>query len=536
MLRNNEQERDCFKFTQNHTLAFASLAFSRISVEYKETILIADGDPLGRETLKALLLSQGYELAFAHNGPDAIDRVRQIEPDLLLLDAMLPVVDGFDVCNRLRSDPDVSETPIIMVTSLDDNASRLRGLEMGIDDFITKPFDMAQLRARVRTITRLNRQRRLRTLELQSERDRTRAILEALGEAVIVTDMDGTIEYINPTAASLTGYSRTEAVGHEWGTLHGEDTRAKLQDILQDVQKGHTWRGEVISTRKDGSTFDAALTVAPLHSSSEPGRVEGFVSVQRDITPLKEAQRAKDAFVSNVSHELRTPLSVITLIGDNLNTLYDRLNESRRRKMINDIQKHSQALEDLIEDVLVLSRIDSRRVTAEQDQLDLSVLAREETDKLQPLAQEKSHNLSVSADETVMVRGNAGQLRQAIRNLVNNAIKYTEADGTIACTCQLLTKVADEGNAEWPNFGALPHGKWVGFRVADDGIGISKEHLPYLFERFYRVKAQQKIRGTGLGLAITQELIELHSGHIAVNSSPGQGSTFAFYLPLLEEV
>ncbi|MCB0155415.1 MAG: response regulator [Anaerolineae bacterium] len=499
----------------------------------EETILIADGEPLGRETLKALLMFQGYRLEFAHNGPETLTKVIEIEPDLLLLDAMMPGIDGFEICERLRADPRVAEMPIIMVTSLDDDTARLHGLEVGVDDFITRPFDMAQLRARVRTITHLNRQRRLRTLELQSERDRTQAILEALGDGVIVTDMSGVIQYLNPAAVHLTGFHRAEARGKHWRLLQGAETGARLDEILEVVRTGQTWRGEVVSKRKDGAVYDAALTVAPLLASGTTDELIGFVSVLRDITPLKTAERAKDMFVSNVSHELRTPLSVITLIGDNLDKLYDRLNEDRRRKMIQDIQKHSQALDDLISDILALSRIDSRRMSPDQEQFDLAALVRDEADKLMPLVRERSHKLQFSVAKSVQVYGNISQIGQVIRNLLNNAIKYTLNKGRILCECVAFEKEEGQTDSLWPGFEQLPSGCWAAVKVTDNGIGIGEEHLPHLFERFYRVKAQQNIRGTGLGLAITRELVELHQGHIAVASAFGEGSTFAFYLPLI---
>ena len=510
-------------------------------MEPRETILIADGDPLVREMLKALLFSQGYTLVFASSGPETLTKVEEITPDLILLDVMMPCMDGFEVCERLRATPHLAGLPIIMITPFDDSASRLRGLEVGVDDFITKPFDIIQLRARIRTITHLNRQRRLRSLELQAERDRTQAILEALGEAVVVTDVEGLIQYLNPAAVSLTGFSREEVLGHSWRLLQDEKTAKQLEgEILEEVRVGQTWRGEVMSRRKDDSLYDAALTVAPLFAPGNRDQPIGFVSVQRDITPLKKAERAKDEFVSNVSHELRTPLSVITLVGDNLDTLYDRLDDSRRRKMIHDIQKHSQVLKDLIGDVLELSRIDSARISEERGPLNLAQLAREEVDKILPLAQQQLHTLHVTSLECVPVLGNDNQLRQVIRNLLNNAIKYTPNGGQITCQClilpsQSLDEVCDI-EMSWPGYANLAHHRWAALQVIDTGIGISNEHLPRVFERFYRIQAQQNIRGTGLGLAIAQELVEVHGGHIAVASTPGQGSIFAIYLPLLEEV
>lgn len=199
---------------------------------------------------------------------------------------------------------------------------------------------------------------RWRTVELQTERDRTQAILEALGEAVIVTDIDGIIQYVNPAAVELSGFSAEEAVSQKWQTWHGGSQPKFYEQVQGLVRDGQTWRGEVVSKRKNGALYNAAMTVAPLFDLHEPGRTIGFVSVQRDITPLKEAERLKDQFVSNVSHELRTPLSVITLISGNLDTLYERLDERKRRKMVRDVREHAQVLNELIGRILEISRID----------------------------------------------------------------------------------------------------------------------------------------------------------------------------------
>lgn len=125
------------------------------------TILIVDDDPAGRQTLESILDEQGYQLEFAENGAQALQMIRQILPDVILLDVMMPGMDGFEVCRQVRSDPAIAEIPIIMLTALDDRRSFLNGLESGADDYLTKPYDRHELRARLLGITRLNRYRKL---------------------------------------------------------------------------------------------------------------------------------------------------------------------------------------------------------------------------------------------------------------------------------------------------------------------------------------------------------------------------------------
>ncbi len=131
-------------------------------LQNSSTILIVDDNPLGREALGDVLEPEGYIVAFATDGPDALRKASELQPDVVLLDVMMPGMDGYEVCRRLRSDERLAEMPVLMVTALDDRSSRIRGIEAGADDFISKPFDRIEMRARIKTITRLNRYRKLR--------------------------------------------------------------------------------------------------------------------------------------------------------------------------------------------------------------------------------------------------------------------------------------------------------------------------------------------------------------------------------------
>jgi PAS domain S-box-containing protein len=716
------------------------------------TILIVDDEPANYKTLEGLLRSPNYRILYAESGPVALEKAAAERPDVILLDVMMPGMDGFEVCRRLRADTLLAEVPIIMVTALSDRESRLHGMEAGADDFVTKPIDRIELRARVRTITRLNRYRRLlderthrqqaedetrrrsreltllnrviatsastldpgealhtacqalafafelpfaaavllnearthgtivaeypfqlvpgaarepgwlgqlgnlfsaadvptldhalahkaplvagdaqhdprlaalrprlrasgihtligvpilardlvvgtfilsagqartlteqdialaqsiataagqaleaadlyqqlrrhatdlaatvaeRTRELQIARDRTRAILEALGEAVVVASPAGMIQYMNPAASVLTGYTAEEALGQSWRLWHSERQPARMYPMIQEsIAAGQIWRGEATNRRKDGALYPVALTAAPLFDPQDQTQLVGFVIVQRDITPLKEAERLKDQFVSNVSHELRTPLSVITLLSGNLDTLYDRLADTQRRAMIHDIREQTRVLNELITGVLAISRIDSAAQPAEHRPADLVRLAREELEKQLPLAQKKEQSVQMSGLEALIVSGDDGQLRQVVRNLINNAIKYTNPGGRIDCTCAIIAcpsepagppPGAQEQAQAWPGSAELPSGRWAALRVCDTGSGIDADDLPRIFERFYRVKAQGNIPGTGLGLSIARELVELHQGQLVVASAVGIGSNFAVYLPLAED-
>lgn len=378
-----------------------------------------------------------------------------------------------------------------------------------------------------------------RTRELQQERDRTRAILEALGEAVIVVDLNDQVQYVNPAATALTGIG-PESLPVSWNEWLQRQTDAyeALARMRAAVHAGRTWNDSLVLVRADGIAYDADMNAAPLFSPDHPGRPIGFVSVHRDITTMKVAERMKDQFVSNVSHELRSPTSLITMLAGSLEMLYPRLDDARRLEVIGDIRKHARDLSDLIGGVLEISRIDGGRIATDRQALDLALLAREEVEALAPAAQRKRLAFTIHAPQEVQVFGQTGQLRQVIRNLLTNAIKYTPEQGSIRCIATMLTLGAAEpvppGDV-WPGSARLPEGRWAALCVRDTGIGIEPADLPHIFERFYRAQTQTDIPGTGLGLSIAWELVRLHGGYLDAHSTPGAGSAFAFYLPIARE-
>ncbi len=387
-----------------------------------------------------------------------------------------------------------------------------------------------------------------RTHELRRERDRTRAILEALGEAVMVIDLDGAIQYLNPAAIALTGFQTIDNAvsAQRWWWWQHADLQEPILQIQAAVQSGHAWRGEVVLRRVDNTHYDAAITVAPLHDPDRPDQPRGFVSVQRDITTMKTAERLKDQFVSNVSHELRSPMSLITMLVGSLEMLYPRLDDAKRLEIIGDIRKHARVLSNLISDVLEISRIDSGRIPTDQNLLNLAHLTREEIDNLLPIAERKVLTMEVTIEDDLPVIGHDGQIRQVIRNLINNAIKYTPDGGRIICRCGVITTgyrstgphstldICDMFEP-CPGKDRLPPGRWATLCVMDSGIGISPDNLPHIFERFFRAQPQGDIPGTGLGLSIAWELVKRHGGFLEVTSTPNQGSSFALYLPLKED-
>ncbi|MBE0697567.1 MAG: response regulator, partial [Anaerolineaceae bacterium] len=177
------------------------------------TILIVDDELAGREALEGVLFLEGYHLLFAENGKESCEKAADFKPYVVLLDVMMPKMDGYEVCRTMRADPLLKEIPILLITALDDRASRLRGIESGADDFISKPFDRIELRARVRTITRLNRYRRL-----MLERTRFSWVVEQAKDGYLVLTTSDKITFANLAACTILNLP---AEGNIEGTFKG---------------------------------------------------------------------------------------------------------------------------------------------------------------------------------------------------------------------------------------------------------------------------------------------------------------------------
>ncbi len=271
----------------------------------------------------------------------------------------------------------------------------------------------------------------------------------------------------------------------------------------QFAQEGF-WRGEFDLQRKDGSTVPTEGVAVPLGSASGMR----FVSVIRDITERREHERMQQEFLARVAHELRTPLTA--LVG------YMQLMKRRGiydERMMTTMNAQTQHLARLVDDVLELTRIDAGRLSLRRTQTELVELAREIIERVRITARNTTIALDATAPEIIGM-WDAARVGQVLYNLLDNAIKYSPAGGTITM------RLAQDGET-------------ARVSVADQGVGIPAEDVPHLFEQFYRGTplVERSVKGFGIGLSVCKELVEAHGGHIWAESTPGEGSIFIFTLP-----
>jgi PAS domain S-box-containing protein len=377
-------------------------------------------------------------------------------------------------------------------------------------------IENAQLYQQVQTHSeKLEVQVATRTLQWREEKERGDVILTHAADGVVLTDAHAVIEYVNPSWERLTGYTSEEALGQNPRILKSKETPPETYaEMWQAITDGKVWRGQLRNRRADGTVYDVDLTVAPV--MNDDGQIMNYVGVHRDITALKEVARLKDEFISNVSHELRTPIANLKLYQN----LLQRGNPEKRQAYLEVIAHETARLEQLVTDLLDLSRLDRGAIALAPELLNLNGLAADVVNRFLRRAAERRVALElIQAPDLPAAWMDLHQMTQVLTNLVINALNYTPPGGQVTVE---TAQEQREGRAG------------IRFTVHDTGIGIAPADQERIFERFFRAQAARdtSVPGTGLGLAIAQEIVKLHSGQIEIQSALGQGSTFKVWLPI----
>jgi two-component system phosphate regulon sensor histidine kinase PhoR len=354
-----------------------------------------------------------------------------------------------------------------------------------------------------------------------AERQHAEAILYSISDAVLVTDSFDELVLANESAARTLDFDLAHAMRTPvQSVLHDE----KLINLIREMRQSNS-RSErrivehSVSTSSGGRTYKVTLACVADRNDLTDSRPAGVVAVLHDVTKEKEVAEMKNDFVSNVSHELRTPLASIKAYVEML--IDGEAEDDRTKREFYDvIQNEANRLGRLIDDILNISRIESGLVKVNRQPQSLGVIIREAVEVILPQAKQK--NIAVNEGNTPIfyqTPADRDMLYQALLNLLSNAVKYTPEGGRI----DVQTEV-DETK------------KTVVVRVVDTGVGIPAKDVPYIFDKFYRAEANNRMaKGTGLGLSLVKQVIEtIHGGKVFVESQVGKGSCFGFELKLMD--
>jgi PAS domain S-box-containing protein len=492
------------------------------------TILIVDDIVANRETLCELLNTEDYRLVEAADGPMALRLAAEATPDLVLLDVIMPGMDGYEVCRRLRADPHLAEVPVIIVTALDDQASRLAGLEAGADDFVTIPFNRIELRARARSITRLNRYRRLLEVQttLRESQERYHKMLMFSPDAHFV-HVDGLITFVNEAFCRLMGATEpAQLLGRPaLETVHPdyrEFVREWQQKILNDQPLPPS---EIKFIRLDGISVDVevASIVFDFHDHQE------VQVIARDITARKrrdaqflQAQKmeALGQFSGGIAHDFNNILSAIVGYTQLAQLVLQENPEVRGH--LGAVLKSANRAADLVRQILTFSR----QQPEERQAIDLRPIVAESIELLRATIPSGIEFDTLVAMDAPIVLANAGQIHQILMNLGVNAW-HAMKDFSGRLQVNLERCVVDAAHAATQP--RLRPGVYARISVSDTGSGMDPATLRRIFEPFFTTKLLGE--GTGLGLAVVHGIMDSHDGTVTVYSQPGEGSIFHLYFP-----
>jgi PAS domain S-box-containing protein len=364
-------------------------------------------------------------------------------------------------------------------------------------------------------------------------------LLSAVEQAVIATDLEGTIVYWNSFAEQLYGWSAAEALGANVLDITPADVMLEqAAEVMSRLRAGKSWSGEFLVRRKDGAVFPAMITDSPIFS--DQGELVGMVGVSVDISQRKQseaerealhqsersaraeaerANRLKDEFLATLSHELRNPLNVILGYAEVLLRSDEARTSQFVRRAAEVLKRNALAQSRLVRDLLDLSRLHIGKLSLNYEVVSLTAIINNAVETVSREAALKQIEIRIEgAEEVIFVNADPLRFEQIIWNLLNNAVKFTPVGGTVT-----IRLGSERGRAR--------------ITVEDTGPGVEPQFLPYVFEMFRQADASSSRPhgGMGIGLALVKQLIELHGGTVAAASKLGQGASFTIELPAAGE-
>ncbi len=477
----------------------------------KNCLLIVDDEKRGRDALSILLAQEDYQLAFATNGLEALTQATELMPDLILLDVMMPEMDGFEVCQHVRAHVKLAEVPIIMLTAITDRETRLRGIEVGADDFITKPFDKVELLARVRTITRLNRYRRI-----LAERVRFDWAVEQSNEGYLLLQNGDIIQHANSAARYYLGLL-SEGALQEGFFQHIENQNFKREP----ASAWENWPTPNVGSSprylvrpETNQSLSLWLQVNILESPSDE-QGEQLVHLC-NVSEQMNLQQQMWTFQTLVSHKLRAPLN--GLVGlQILEETQINLDSTQARSLLKIARSSAKRLQDQILDIL--QYVDSSKLSQHEHLFNLSQLS---TLIIEIKAELEIEMITLRLADNIVDKAIAFSpqgLELVLRESFSNAKKFHPQHSPI-----IEVSVISENT------------KMVRLSISDNGQSIPTHELPKVWTPYYQSEKYftGEVQGMGLGLAMIARLVWSSGGRCRLyNREDKSGVTMALILPFV---
>lgn len=514
----------------------------QVCASVEPTVLLVDDNPQNLKVLYETLKDKGYRLLIANDGAKALTLAQRDRPEVILLDIMMPELDGYQVCERLKADPATADSAVVFLSALDDVEAKVKGFSLGGADYISKPFQAAEVIARVKTharVIRLERQLQQRNRQLESDQSR---ILNAISEGIYGLDADGNIIFANPAAERIAGSPAEELVGRNFFQLHfNQDCDCDDSQDADDTPVKATCnlglpehRRDITMFRADGTGFPAEYRSSPKLEGDE---LLGAVVVFRDITveleqeseleaarELVQEQREQLAHASRLStigemaagfaHEVNQPLTAISNYARVANRLMGA--ESLDQELLGETLGKIEAQSLRASEVIRRIRQFVKKPAAGKEVVSVETLLDDTRQFAEVDARNNEGGVEITiADDVPNVLVDPVQVQQVALNLIRNALEATRAAGSTAPVRVLAERSGD---------------RCVRVEVIDRGVGLPADAEEKLFLPFFTTKPD----GMGIGLPMCQSLIQAQGGEIGFQRPEQGGTCFYFTLPLAE--
>jgi signal transduction histidine kinase len=463
------------------------------------TVWIVDDSPLDAERARRVLAGS-YEVRLFQDGSAALERLTsEPPPDVMVLDWVMPGITGVEVCRFVRSGA-YGNFPmgIILLTSHRAVEQIVEGLSAGANDYLSKPYEDEELRARV--MSQLRAQELIERVSAAEELNLR--LLESAPDAMLAIDASGMLTFANQEACAVFGKTRRE--------LLGEPVAELIPVLAAQLRQSSSERYPTLADVEIANRLYSPTVRLPLTPTS------ALMVSLRDVTERRQAETRRLDFYSIIAHDLRSPLNAMSLRTD---LMLSGRHGALPQGLVTDIHKIKGGIESLvlmINDFLEIARFEGAPFSIERQAVNIVSLLDAVMEPLRPLLESSSltwRHTGGGEGTACCVLGDAKRLSQVFANLLGNAIKFTPARGLITTSIQ-------------------PSGSWVEVVVEDTGCGVPAPALPTLFDRYTRAQsAASDVAGSGLGLMIVREIVEAHGGSVGVESSVGVGSRFWVRLP-----
>ncbi len=474
------------------------------------TVLAVDDEDRNRRLIEATLSPLGIRVVQAASGEEALRVIAEDPPDLVLLDLMMPGMDGLETARRIRANAETRHLPIVLLTAFADAERKLQGIEAGCDDFIAKPFDRIELTARIRSLIRVSF---YRTQMANSKKFDT--VFQETGDGVVLLDGEYRVEAVNDSAARLLEIpggtpDRFDLIDHMYTTRHISIEKSELLDPEQTETRFEVRRDE---TKETGIlVLDGALK--KIHGPG--GAVATAVLTLKDVTRRWTDDRLKENFLSGISHKLKTPLAVILANNESFLSGYLGKVSEEQEEALRDMFSAGQELLSHMNKLISFASPDLF-APSNRAQEPLDAFLECYMDGMKTRYEKQGVRVTLDGDpRSSELSINSAAVSLALDNLVENAVKFA---GNKELEIAISARRISEG--------------WLEFSVEDNGRGIPPEEIDRVFERFYQVEKYHTgmVAGAGLGLPLARRIVEGMGGTIRVRSRLGDGSTFSFTVP-----